>query len=122
MTCTGRAYFPRVTGLGLPSIPLIEVMVSPLAAIFTPAPSPTACWPENMWTGMWGRMTPRPQGCLPQKGKETRGFFPFHKPSSLMASACFQKLTILYEKDWDLNRSQTMRMSVPGECILEHRD
>lgn len=40
-----------------------------------------------------------------------------------MASACFQKLTIFYEKDWDLKFvSDHEDVSVLGECILEQRD
>lgn len=55
-----------------------------------------------------------------RKGKEKL----FHKPPPLTANACFQKLITLFEKGWfpDQIRPKTMRMSVPGEQTLEHRN
>ena len=55
-----------------------------------------------------------------RKGKEKL----FHKPPPLIANACFQKLITLFEKGWfpDQIRPRTMRMSVPGEQTLEHRN
>lgn len=54
-----------------------------------------------------GRMTLRPRGAAHNREGRRELLLFFHKPSLLMASACFPKFNHLFrEKDWNLNRSQ----------------
>ena len=115
------AYLPRVTGLGMSLHSPNLSHGFPTGSHIHPCTQPHCLLAREHVDRDVGENNTKASGMPPTKGKGKERLFSFSQTIFFNASACFQKLTIFYEKDWDLNRSQAMMMSVPGEGILGHR-